>query len=70
MAQVPTPPASPLSRLDSHDNDADQADADAFELLDNLLAKYLELLDQHQSLQAKLNQSLASVGSSIYHPHA
>ncbi|PYH33044.1 uncharacterized protein BO87DRAFT_407687 [Aspergillus neoniger CBS 115656] len=64
MAQIPTPPASrPASPApDSEPKQAPVADApeDLLQSLDNLLERYLHLLDQHQKLQAELGSKLSS----------
>lgn len=68
MSQIPTPPASPpptdqldkLSLEKPEDTDDDRSDA-ILSRIDNLLAHYLDLLHEHQTLQAKLGKELSSV---------
>ncbi|GKZ20472.1 hypothetical protein AbraIFM66951_002671 [Aspergillus brasiliensis] len=64
MAQIPTPPASRSASPapDSEPKRAPVADAseDLIQSLDNLLERYLHLLDQHQKLQAELGSKLSS----------
>ncbi|RDH31378.1 hypothetical protein BDQ94DRAFT_147305 [Aspergillus welwitschiae] len=64
MAQIPTPPASRSASPapDSEPKQTPVADAreDLLQSLDNLLERYLHLLDQHQKLQAELGSKLSS----------
>ncbi|PYI17126.1 hypothetical protein BO86DRAFT_388307 [Aspergillus japonicus CBS 114.51] len=70
MAQIPTPPASrhgsPSTEHDSNEEKPEQQ-LDHLQMLDDLLERYLHLLDQHQQLQADLGARLSSGFISLAH---
>ncbi|RAH75539.1 uncharacterized protein BO66DRAFT_363465 [Aspergillus aculeatinus CBS 121060] len=63
MEQIPTPPASrhgsPSTEHGSNESKPEQQ-LDHLQMLDDLLERYLHLLDQHQRLQADLGARLSS----------
>ncbi|PYI07112.1 hypothetical protein BO78DRAFT_460732 [Aspergillus sclerotiicarbonarius CBS 121057] len=64
MAQIPTPPASrsasPAPDAEPKQAPVAESSVDLLQSLDNLLERYLHLLDQHQKLQAELGSKLSS----------
>ncbi|OOF98593.1 hypothetical protein ASPCADRAFT_204353 [Aspergillus carbonarius ITEM 5010] len=64
MAQIPTPPASrsasPAPDAEPKQAPVAESPVDLLQSLDNLLERYLHLLDQHQKLQAELGSKLSS----------
>ncbi|PWY79449.1 hypothetical protein BO94DRAFT_567774 [Aspergillus sclerotioniger CBS 115572] len=64
MAQIPTPPASrsasPAPDAEPKQAPVAESPVDLLQSLDNLLERYLRLLDQHQKLQAELGSKLSS----------
>ncbi|PYH80753.1 hypothetical protein BO82DRAFT_355226 [Aspergillus uvarum CBS 121591] len=71
MAQIPTPPASrhgsPSTEHDSNEVKKPEQQLDHLQMLDDLLERYLQLLDQHQQLQADLGARLSSGFISLAH---
>jgi coiled-coil domain-containing protein 115 len=64
MSQIPTPPQSRGSSVEPNDEKIDKTTTtldEKVQLLDNLLERYLHLLDTHQKLQDSLGKQLSSV---------
>ncbi|GAM43796.1 hypothetical protein TCE0_060f18900 [Talaromyces pinophilus] len=63
MSQIPTPPQSRGSSVEPNDEKIDKTTTtldEKVQLLDNLLERYLHLLDTHQKLQDSLGKQLSS----------
>ncbi|KAG2421449.1 hypothetical protein HFD88_005424 [Aspergillus terreus] len=60
MPQIPTPPASRHGSISPEPEHKQAPTADLTQTLDDLLERYLNLLDQHQRLQSQMASCLSS----------
>ena len=72
MSQIPTPPQSRGASIEPNGSKDEKIDTttttldEKVQLLDNLLERYLHLLDTHQKLQDSLGKQLSSVRASSH----